>query len=100
MDASSVPIGRAESDLSAPSTSDTDQWNGDDPPAVVLDGVRSPFPLVVLKHVFMFKSKSLINPKTFCVFLVYTGPEGDGWTEMSFHGWRSKGTLVRFEVCS
>ena len=68
MDASSVPIGRAESDLSAPSTSDTDQWNGDDPPAVVLDGVRSPFPLVVLKHVFMFKSKSLINPKTFCVF--------------------------------
>ena len=77
MDASSVPIGRAESDLSAASTSDTDQRNGEDLPAVVLDGMRSPFPLVVLKCIFMFKSNSLVNPKIFCVFLVYTGPEGN-----------------------
>ena len=56
MDASSVPIGRAESDLSAASTSDNDQGNGEDPPAVFLVSIRSPFALVVLKCVFMFKS--------------------------------------------
>ena len=47
VDASSIPIGRAESDLSAASISDTDQGNGEDPPAVVLDGIRSPFSRVV-----------------------------------------------------
>ena len=36
VDASSVPGGRAESDLSAVSTAGTDQWNGEDPPAVLL----------------------------------------------------------------
>ena len=77
VDASWVSIGRVESDLSAASTSDTDQRNGEDLPAVVLDGMRSPFPLVVLKCIFMFKSNSLVNPKIFCVFLVYTGPEGN-----------------------
>ena len=38
VDASLVPVGRAERDLSAASTSDTDRGNGEDPPAVVLDG--------------------------------------------------------------
>ena len=56
VDASSVPIGRAESDLSATSTSDTDHRNCEGPPAVVLGGIRCPFPLVVLKCVFIFKS--------------------------------------------
>ena len=69
VDASSVPIG-TESDLSAASTSDTDQGNGEDPPAVVLDGICSPFPLVFLECIFMFKSKSLVNPKIFRVFWV------------------------------
>ena len=50
-DASSVPIRKAEGDLSAASTSDNGQGNGEDPPVVVLDGIRSPFPLVVLKCV-------------------------------------------------
>ena len=68
MNASLVPIGRAESDLSAASTSDTDKGNSEDAPAVVLDGIRSPFPLVVLKCIFMFKSTSHVNT---------TGPEGD-----------------------
>ena len=49
VDASSVPIGRAESNLSAASTSDTDQGNGEDPPVVILDGIRSSFPLIALK---------------------------------------------------
>ena len=35
MDASSVPEGRAESDLSAAATSGIDQGNGEDPPAVL-----------------------------------------------------------------
>ena len=70
MDASSVPIGRAESDLSAASTSDNDQGNDEDPSPVVLVGMRSPFPLVVLTCVFMSKSNSLMNPKSFCVILV------------------------------
>ena len=56
--------------LSATSTSGTDKGNGEDPPAVVLDGIRSPFPLVVLKCIFMFKSNSLLNPKILCFFFV------------------------------
>ena len=56
MDASTVPIGKAESDLSAASTPGTDEDNDEDPPAVVLDGMRSLFPLAVLKCIFMFKS--------------------------------------------
>ena len=44
VDASSAPTGTAETDLSAASTSDTDKGNGEDPPAVVLDGIRSSFP--------------------------------------------------------
>ena len=68
VDASSAPTGTAETDLSAASTSDTDKGNSEDAPAVVLDGIRSPFPLVVLKCIFMFKSTSHVNT---------TGPEGD-----------------------
>ena len=68
VDASSVPIEREESDLGAASTSDTDQGNGEVPRAVVLDGMCSPFPLVVLTCNFMFKSNSLVHPKMFCVF--------------------------------
>ena len=70
VDATSVPIGRTESDLSAASTFDNGQGNDEDLPSVVLDCIRSPFPLVVLKCVFMFKSNSLINPKIFCVCFV------------------------------
>ena len=92
MEASSVPIGRAESDLSAASTSDTDQGNGEDPPAVVLDGIISPFPLAVFKCVFMYKPNSLANPKIFFVFIwCRQDQKGTGWTEIYFDGWRSKG---------
>ena len=78
--ASSIPTGRTESDLSALSTSHTDQGNGEDPPAVVLDGIRSPFPLVVLKYIFMFKSNSLVNPKII-FFVCRQDQKGTGGTD-------------------
>ena len=70
VDASWVPIGTAETDLSAASTSDNDQENGENPPTVVLDGIHSPFPLVVLKCISLFNSNSLVNPKIFVFFFV------------------------------
>ena len=89
---SSVPTWRAESDLSATSTSDTDQGNGEDPPRGRSDGMRSPFPMVVMKRIFMFKSNSLlVNPKIFRVFCS-KDQKGTGWTETFFNGWRSKAT--------
>ena len=84
VDVSSVPIGRAESDLSAVSTSDTDQGNGEDPPAVVLDCIRSPFPLVILNCVFKFKLNSVVYPKRFVFFLCRQDQNGTDWTEISF----------------
>ena len=69
VDASLVPVGRAERDLSAASTSDTDKGNGEDPPAVILDGIRSLFPPIVFKCIFMLQI-SVVNPRICCVFLV------------------------------
>ena len=93
VDASSVQKRRAEGDLSATSTSDTDQGNDEDPPAVVLDGIRSSFPLVVLNCIFMFESNNLVNPKTLvCFFWCGQDLKGTGWTEIYCYGWRSKGT--------
>ena len=43
---------------------------------------------------------SLVNPKPCVVFWCRQDQKGTVWTEIFFNGWRSKGTLVRFEVYS
>ena len=100
LDASSVPIGRAESDLRAASTSDTDQGNCEDPPAVVLDGIRSPFPVVVLMFFHVQIKQSRKSGNTLCFLGVGRTRRGLVGLKYIFNGWRSKDTLVRFGLYS
>ena len=48
----------------------------------VLDGMRSLFPLVVLKCVFMFKSNSLVNPTILLFFWCRQDQKATGGAEI------------------
>ena len=60
----------------------------------VLDGMRSIFSLVVFEEYFHVQIKCSCKSKTltrYCVLVVWTGPEGDGGSEIYIYIYRFNG---------
>ena len=102
IDAFSVPIGRPEFDRSAASTSDTYEGNRENHPAIVWDGIRRLLPfMVVLERVFVSKTKpSRKSESHLCWFGVDSTRRGLVGLKYFSKVWKSKATLVCFEVYS